>query len=100
MHYDEIEECGEMLANVGSFGMSNENLLHQDEFLMVWRIEDNVYYVVSEEEILASTNNQVMCEKTKQHQLISKDKRLYLQHFHILKDKNIVFQKYTHSCPP
>ena len=41
MHYDEIEECGEMLANVRSFGMSNENLLHQDEFLMVWRIEDN-----------------------------------------------------------
>ena len=36
MHYDEIEGCGEMLANVGSFGMSNENLLHQDEFLMVW----------------------------------------------------------------
>ena len=41
MHYDEIEDFGEILANVRSFGMSNENLLHQDEFLMVWRILDN-----------------------------------------------------------
>ena len=34
MHYDEMEECGEMLANVRSFGMSNENLLHQAQTLM------------------------------------------------------------------
>ena len=34
MHYDEMEECGEMLANVRSFGMSNENLLHQAQTLV------------------------------------------------------------------
>ena len=78
MHYDEMEECGEMLANVRSFGMSNENLLHRAQIL-VNAGSGYLYYVVLEKEILASQNNQVMCEKTKQHHLISEDRRLYFQ---------------------
>ena len=45
MHYDEMEECGEMLANVRSFGMSNENLLHRAQIL-VNAGSEHLYYVV------------------------------------------------------
>ena len=32
--------------------------------------------LIQQEEIFASKSNQIMCEKTKQHQLISEDRRL------------------------